>query len=345
MYYLKNQHKQVFQIMKEFIPEQSRLAVDMADLYEGWLDAERIYRQGRLRWKRVADKDYLYQLNFGDSNGKSLGPRSPKTEALFEQASLAEQQAKEGWKRLLVKGRMAKAARLPVIDGFVGDVLRKLDAEGLLGEHLRVVGSFAIPAYEMEAGVRLNNKLVATEDFDLSWVSETSDQEIPPLLDALKEVDATWTVNQEKTFQVRNKALQMIDLVIAPQLMNSYPTSEKIRAIPIEGQQWLLGGQPVSHVVCDVYGKPCRIVAPDPRLFALHKLHMANVEGRNPFKREKDLQQADAILTLVEEKMPHYPLDEDFRKELAPELSRCLANWEEGRRPSPPSKASRVRLG
>lgn len=331
--------------MKEFIAEQSRLAVDLADLYEGWLDAERLYRQGRLRWKRVAEKDYLYRLNFGDSNGKSLGPRSPETEALFEQAMLAEQQSKEGWKRLLVKGRMAKAARLPVIDGFVGDVLRKLDTEGLLGDHLRVVGSFAIPAYEMEAGVRLDNKLMATEDFDLSWVSEAKGQEIPPLLDALKEVDATWTVNQERTFQVRNKALQMIDLVIAPELMSSYPTAEKIRAIPIEGQQWLLGGQPVSHVVCDVYGKPCRIIAPDPRLFALHKLHMANMDGRRSLKREKDLQQASAILALVEERMPHYPLDEDFRQALPAELSKCLEAWEAGRLPSPPSKPSRARMG
>jgi maltoporin len=48
-------------------------------------------------------------------------------------------------------------------------ILRRLDAEGLLGRHLFVVGTHALFAYEAASGVLFDAGLTATEDVDLLW--------------------------------------------------------------------------------------------------------------------------------------------------------------------------------
>src|SRR3546814_6159420 len=65
---------------------------------------------------------------------------------------------------------------------------------------------------------------------------------------------------------------------------------------------------------------PARIVAPDPRWFALHKLWMSEQAKRNPLKRPKDRKQGLALLDAVVEAMPHYPLDEAFEAAIQPDL-------------------------
>lgn len=318
-------------------PEQSRLSIDMADLYDIWIAAERERVKGRLRWKTINGKDYLYRMNFGNSNGSSMGARSPATEDAFTIAQQFEEQAVQTWKRLLVKGRMHKAIKRPVVDGFVGDFLRALDVQSLMGTHVRVVGSFALPAYELESGTKLHPDLRATEDFDLSWISDGSTCEPPQagLMEVLKSLDATWTVNQEKTFRATNRIGQMVDLICAPDLYPGFPRASALRALPTEGQEWLLGGVPVEHVVCDSAGKPARMVAPDPRLFAIHKLYLSQKDDRRLDKRIKDHAQACAVLEMIDRHMPNYPLDADFFNETPLRLRETFDAWRGGNLPCP----------
>src|SRR3546814_7776461 len=79
-------------------------------------------------------------------------------------------------------------------------------------------------------------------------------------------------------------------------------------------------------------GSPARIVAPDPRWFALHKLWMSAQAKRNPLKRPKDAKQGTALLDAVAEAMPQFPLDAAFAAELPDELAPHYAAWE-SRRP------------
>lgn len=94
-------------------------------------------------------------------------------------------------------------------------------------------------------------------------------------------------------------------------------------------QEWLLAGRPVDQVVGCRDGSPARIVAPDPRWFALHKLWMAAQAKRDPLKRPKDETQGLALLDAVARAMPHYPLDAAFRKQVPVELVPMLEAWEE----------------
>lgn len=316
--------------INDLSPDQLRGAVNLADAYDGWLSAARQSKEGRLRWKESGGAEYLYRLRPGTTTGTSLGPRSKETERLYQEGRILEQSLAGMEKNLLVKGRLYRALRLPMVDPFVIKVLQELDLSNLLGSAIRVIGSTAIPAYELEANALLPSDLLATEDFDMAWVKEKKGKtEIgvnSSLLAALKKADPTWTVIEDRGFKLRNSNGQLIDIVMSPSLVDSYPRQEKVRALPTEGQEYLLGGSPVSHVVTDGRGNTARIVAPDPRLFALHKLYLAEKPDRS-LKRSKDISQAEALLTLIEEKMPHYPMDDNFIASLPEDLIKHWKKW------------------
>ncbi len=318
----------------ELTSDADRLLIELDQLYLVWQQAARAGLNGRYRWRRSNETDYLYLMFPGSDRGASQGPRSETTEALYEHHRDAEETAKATWNRLLVKGRMLKAARVPMVTAAAGEALRALDLAGLLGDCVRVVGSMALPAYEVAAGIRLDPLLHATEDMDLTWVRGPQEGSEPPtqLLQALKHTDDTWTVNSERPFQLRNRHGEILDVLLAPSVAEGYPRRERVRPATLESQDWLLGGVPLERVVIDLTGKPVRIVAPDPRLFALHKLHMASdgqvLAQRRREKSDKDARQGHALMRLIRERMPEYPLDQDFLAGLPQELKQSFERWE-----------------
>jgi len=210
-----------------------------------------------------------------------------------------------------------------------GPVLREADCRDLLDGQLLVAGTNALLAYAYEAvaGLGLNDE---TEDFDLAW-SGTERPEGAPVWEMLKAVDATFTVNTERTFQARNAAAYEVELLVAPSRAHALARKDNPRPIPLPEQEWLLLGNPVDQVVACRDATAARIVAPDPRWFALHKLWLANKPTRNPFKRRKDREQGLGVLDAVAEAMPHYPLDDAFVASLPPALMPAWAEWRAGR--------------
>lgn len=94
-------------------------------------------------------------------------------------------------------------------------------------------------------------------------------------------------------------------------------------------QEWLLPGRRVDQVVPCRDGTPARIVAPDPRWFALHKLWLGAQAKRNPLKRRKDTIQGTALLDAVAGAMPHYPLDDAFAATIPEELRAYWNAWKQ----------------
>ena len=68
------------------LSEQQRLFyVETTQLYEAWRDARRqaeVHKYG-MKWVTAKGRQYLVKLTNARGNGKSLGPRSPETEALL----------------------------------------------------------------------------------------------------------------------------------------------------------------------------------------------------------------------------------------------------------------------
>jgi hypothetical protein len=327
--------------IRPFSDEQARTLVNLRQRYEVWIEAEQALFAipYDLRRKTVAGNDYLYEIRDRGGSGTSLGRWDAEKEARFtayraDKAAMKER--RNGAREALAESsRLARALRLPLLSSDAGPILREADRRGLLGSHLLVVGTSCLAAYSQEASGVILGAPDETEDFDLAWAAEEAAKEAA-LWDLLKAVDPTFTINSERDFQARNAKAYEVELLVAPSRAATLSARDRPRPIPLPEQEWLLLGRPIDQVVACRDGSPARIVAPDPRWFALHKLWLADKPTRNPLKRGKDRKQGLALLDAVAEAMPHYPLDAAFVAELPEELRPMWAEWQ-ARRPAPPS--------
>lgn len=327
--------------VQAFSDEQSRLLVNLRQRYEVWMDAERALAAlpYDLRRKRVGGREYLYRIFDRGGNGQSLGAMTPEREAQFTAYHAAKDALQErirGLRPALAESAaLYRALRLPLLSAEAGPILRECDRRALLGSHLLVVGTNAIAAYMIEANGRIMLP-DETEDFDLAWVAEAAEAGEKRVWDMLKAVDPTFTVNAERDFQARNAKAYEVELLVAPSRAGTLGGQDRPRPVPLPEQEWLLLGRPVDQVIGCRDGSPARIVAPDPRWFALHKLWMAAQAKRNPLKRPKDRLQGLALLDAVAQAMPHYPLDGAFIAALPAELVPHLAEWQAASPPALP---------
>lgn len=319
-------------IIRPFTAEQERSLINMRQRYDAWIDAERALfaMPYDLRRKKVGSYQYLYEIHDRSGNGRSLGAWDEEKQQQFDSYHAAKEAAKvrrDGAKRALGEtGRIARALRLPMLSSDAGPILREADRRGLLGTHLLVVGTNAMAAYAIEAAGAFIDVPDETEDFDLAWAAEEAANEAI-VWDMLKAVDPTFTINSERDFQARNAKAYEVELLVAPSLAATLARTDRPKPVPLPEQEWLLPGRRIDQVVPCRDGTPARIVAPDPRWFALHKLWLGAQAKRNPLKRRKDVAQGNALLDAVAEAMPHYALDAAFEAELPADLEPYFAAW------------------
>jgi hypothetical protein len=320
--------------LTNYSDEQARALVNLRQRYEVWRDAERELRAlpYDLRRKTVGGYKYLYEIHDRSGNGKSLCRWDDQAEARMlayrEQKAAAKARITTSRGRVEESARLLRALRVPMLAAAPGPILREADCRRLLDGSLLVVGTNSLLAYQQEAVARFDLS-DETEDFDLAWASKEK-PEGSPFWDMLKAVDPTFTVNTERSFQARNADAYEVELLVAPSLAATMGQREKPHPIPLPEQEWLLLGTPVDQVVPCRDGKAARLVVPDPRWFALHKLWLGNQVKRNPLKRRKDVAQGMAVLSAVAEAMPQYPLDEAFIANIPAELLEYWQAWRRG---------------
>ena len=81
--------------------------------------------------------------------------------------------------RLQETCRLYRALRMPLIASEAAKILREADRRSLLGFHLIVVGTNAMPAYALEVGGRFDRVPDETDDFDLAWCFDGADSPLP----------------------------------------------------------------------------------------------------------------------------------------------------------------------
>lgn len=321
--------------VQPFSDEQLRTTLNLRQRYEVWIEAERVLASlpYDLRPKTVDGKVYLYEITNRTGNGRSLGRLNDELEfrlRAYREEKQTAQARRDGARPLLEESaRLYRTLRLPLLSSGAGPILQECDRRKLLGSHLLVVGTNAMAAYAIEAA----SSIAApdeTEDFDLAWSALENEESETLLWDMLKAVDSTFTVNTERTFQARNAKAYEVEILVAPSRATTMGKSDRPRPVPLPEQEWLLLGRPVDQVVVCRDATPVRIVAPDPRWFALQKLWMSDKEKRNPLKRPKDRKQGIALLNAVREAMPQYPLDAAFESEIPEELLPWYQSWKSG---------------
>lgn len=317
----------------ELNADQRRESINTGQRYQAWREAETRVQscRGSMVWSTTKGREYLLR-SFYNKRGlrrqTSLGPRSPETERLKDdyEASRAEAEARlEALRPVMSRqaavNRALGLGRVPLISA---KIIRSLDRSHLLGAGIRVLGTNAIYAYEAASGVRLISGLTSTEDVDplldsrkgLSFYA-TEDLEEACLLQLLQTVDRSFT-RTSSSFRAVNKDGFILDLIKPmrnpPWISDATQIGDDrhdLSAVEIAGLAWHESAPAFEAIGIDKRGEPLRIVTSDPRVFAVHKLWMSKRSDREPIRRRRDREQAEAVATLVSSHFQHLPFAQE----------------------------------
>lgn len=309
----------------ELSSEQIRQHIDTAQAYEVYRTSLKEYEQrfsGSMSWKKSTnDKEYLYKK----TNGiwKSLGPRSPETETIYNQFHAGRDNSKERVARLAQRldelapvNRAMNLGRVPLL---TARIVRALDKLGLMGTAIDVVGTNALFVYERMAGVHITSGLLSTQDVDLLMDSRfnlrliTKDFSHKGLIGLLQKIDHSFVSLAKNGYRAANRDGFLVDLIkpvpkdvmLSKEKTRFSADADDLQAIEIEGLSWLVNSPKTQAVVIDERGYPVAYSCPDPRAFALHKLWLSRRADRDAAKRIRDEQQARIVAELIVKRLPH----------------------------------------
>ena len=320
--------------LKEFDNDQRREFVNTQQRFQVWRDAaERLDAvRGSMTWQTTDERQYLARSAYdrsGVRRQKSLGPRSPETEQVKAEFERTRAEAKDRFKTIdaaLTRqagiNRALGLGRVPVI---TAKIIRALDQGGSLGSGLRIVGTNAIFAYEAMAGVMVDQGLATTGDIDLLFDSRSRlrfvvSDDVPErsLLTLLRSVDKSF-MRSRQSYRAENADGYLVDLI---KPMRNPPwkkdrdqlgggQAEDLTASEIEGLVWLENAPEFEAIAIDERGFPLRMIAADPRVWAIHKNWVSQRQDRDPIKKRRDADQARAVAPIVSRYFPHLPVDPD----------------------------------
>lgn len=302
-----------------------------------------------MHWKKSKGREYLFRSRDRYGYGKSLGPRTPKTEKTLADFRAGKEKAKERFSvlkgRLKEQARFCKAASIQRVPRAVTGILRVLDQNRLLGRNVSVVGNNALYAYEAAAGAFLDSPILATQDMDILWdirsrlnLFAVDEQPGSGMLELLRKADRSFELVERQNFRAVNKDGVLVDL-IKPEPRSVF-TSERRRmgekgdlvAAEIRNLQWLESSPKLKQVVIGDDGYPAAMSCPDPRAFALHKIWLSEQPDRDPLKKNRDRHQALAVAYLVTRYLPQYrftsPELRMFPKEVFTAATKALSDQE-----------------
>lgn len=312
---------------------QRRNMVDLRQVYESYSYADKEMSRrfsGSMSWKVSGGAEYLKRKINGVE--KSLGRRSPETEAMYQAFMSGREEQKKRVSELAsamdAQAAISRAAGLGRVPLISARIIRELIRTGIDGSG-RVVGTNALFAYEALAGVHFKGGLVSTGDIDLLLdvrqrlriVAE--EKEAKMLIGILQKVDRSFEKIPGKPYRASNSAGFMVD-IIRPQPRPAWndekhakPLSEDdLSASPIEGLQWLLNSKRVEVIAVDEKGYPVPMACSDPRIWALHKVWLSNRKIRDPMKKQRDLNQAVAVAHLIADHLPQWHFYDNFINDL-----------------------------
>lgn len=312
--------------MRELRPTASRQYIDAVSVFEAHEEAlaEAAQVRGGMYWHKgragAPEKQYLVRTSAGGGE-KSLGPRSPESELVFERFQERKRRSNErlaGLNAALVdQQRLNRALRVGRVDAIVVGILGRL-AASTLAEHFRVVGTHALYAYEAAAGVVFDNDAVATRDIDLLWDVRKRIRFTTVLkglnstmLGVLQQVDPTFRIRKAQKYTAVNKDGFEVDILRREQHEGDpHPVQlsadvDDFWVVQARNAHLLQDAEAFSAVVVASSGAMARMNTLHPLAFVHFKRWMGEQPDRDALKRRRDLLQADVVEELVTTRLPH----------------------------------------
>ena len=300
--------------------ESLRDTVDVRDRFDLFREARRAARHsygGSMKFERRGDAEYLIRRPYGSSTRKSYGRRTPETEETLRKFLIGKAEVQDRVaalrQQLNDRARVLRARDLGRVPLLTARIMRKLDDLNWLGTSLTVLGTNALYAYEAKAGVRIEAGLLATGDVDVLYDARrrlclSGEVRETGLVGALRSVDRSFRKTPNWPCTAANREGYMVDLLEpldhgravrkGPAQLSEHPGD--LVAMTPESSRWLLNTPKFEAIAFDEVGLPVRIVAIDPRVFALQKQWIVeNDSTRDPLKRTRDAEQARIAAMIV----------------------------------------------
>lgn len=264
------------------------------------------------------ERDGVLQLVKTQSSGRehSLGDQTDERIALHNKY-LADQLAARQTLELSTKDLRAArgrnvsigTARVPTI---VIQILNELENKGL-GGYYRVIGTHALYAYEVAAGVAFDAESTATRDVDLLWDVQQRIRLVANLdaagltmLQLLQLVDTSFVRMEDQKESAVNAEGFAVDFLRRrgpdDKVADSISGKEgDILPVQAENSQEFLNSPPYEQVVIGGDGSMARMRTVDPGIFVDFKRWLAKLDTREQIKRRRDQRQADAVEQLLRE--------------------------------------------
>lgn len=313
--------------MSERTADVMRQYIDAVSVFEAHEEAlaEAQQVRGGMYWHKSStaspDASYLVRTSASGSE-KSLGRRTPETEAIYDkflQRKEMAQQRLAGLTASLARHvRMNRALRVGRVNPLIVDILNRLSATRL-SEHFRVVGTHALYAYESAAGITFADDAVATRDIDLLWdvrkrlAFDTALRQVDSsMLGVLRKVDATFRIRDSQKYTAVNKDGFEVDILRRQQLADDpHPIrlsddEEDFWVVQAPRAQALINAPRFSVVIVATNGAMARMNTLAPMAFVRFKKWMSALPERDPLKRRRDALQAKAVEEAVLEYLPQW---------------------------------------
>lgn len=282
--------------------------------------AESLQHRGSMFWREQEGRTYLIRMST-NSRQKSLGPRSAETEAMhdkFNSRKLAiEERVRKLEGELANHQRLNKALRIGRAPNVLVAILDRL-AQVNVADHFLVVGTNALYAYEMAAGVRFPNDAMATMDADLLFDTRRKAEFVAVMkdrgksfIDLLRRADSSFERVDTEVSKAVNERGYEVELLRS---MSRDEGAEAERLTDAETDLWpvqasmgerLLSAPRFSQVIVAMNGTMARMHTVHPLAFARIKKQLAGKTGRDPLKAPKDALQAKLVTQLVALYLPH----------------------------------------
>ena len=301
---------------------QKRQYIDAETVFIALQQAKKMASEvrGSMMWRELRGKRTLIRTSSSGAQ-KSLGVQSDENLALFNsfvaRKSSIEERVKALKSQLVIQQRLNRAQRVGRVPNIVVSVLNALDSAGLQ-ENFKVVGTHALYAFEIAAGVRIGEAAMATRDVDMLFDSRkrlaffSAMQKLDTsLIGLLRKADPSFEVVEDQRYTARNKDGFEVDIVrrtakdADPHPLRMSESDDDFWAVQVSMGEKLLSARRFDQVVVATSGEMAMMRTVHPLDFARIKLALSQQVNRDANKRGKDVLQAAVVSELVTEFLPH----------------------------------------
>jgi hypothetical protein len=262
--------------------------------------------------KTIKGRRYWY-FQLPSNKGRTQRYVGPETPELLERIAHHKDRKDDERERRALVSTLVRSFGLPRPIPEIGNTVAALANAGVFRLRGVLVGTVAYQTYSAMLGVKLPNPTLQTGDIDIAQFKNVSiavEDQTPPALDVLKEIDKTFRpvphvsgeghiTSYAAKSGIRVDFLTPIvgDDTDKPQPLPAFQTD----AQPIRFLDYLIY-EPQPAVILHDAGV-C-VYVPAPERYAVHKLIVARRRREGAAKRDKDILQAGALLDVLAQKRP-----------------------------------------